>query len=390
MEEGNTLVDPEKTPRPSKKRNIGMVEGEFVVSSVALPEVFDAQSQSSPANSELESHKSGRMSPSKQMAQLEDPEHPIKVLDFGSAEASILENVEKMRAEAQLLADGVGILGYNDGELATLRSSRSRLDPRDRTRFNYTWANDFSKRRETGIMPDLTPVLNLVSAAIQCQSDREHENSWNEDIHKALINMAVGTSRYAQRLAVKSLKTASIDPPTLAEVSLPKRVVDYGIVLVPDDRIKKAFLQLQPLAPATVKSWNHTTANNVRQTPIAVNIETKASDKSWTDGKPQLAIWTSALFKRLQKLVGDEAAANLRIPAMPLVIAQGHDWHLLIISHQPSPEEGRTVIWQKIDIGNTRNCFDIYKIIAVLHLVVQWAETTWRPWFYSLLDLAKM
>lgn len=113
MEEGNTLVDPEKTPRPSKKRNIGMVEGEFVVSSVALPEVFDAQSQSSAANSELESHKSGRMSPSKQMAQLEDLEHPIKVLDFGSAEASILENVEKMRAEAQLLADGVGILGYN-------------------------------------------------------------------------------------------------------------------------------------------------------------------------------------------------------------------------------------------------------------------------------------
>jgi len=185
-------------------------------------------------------------------------------------------------------------------------------------------------------------------------------------------------------------KTASIDPPTLAEVSLPKRVVDYGIVLAPNDRIKKAFLQLQPLAPATVKSWNHTTANNVRQTPIAVNIETKASDKSWTDGKLQLAIWTSALFKRLQKLVGDEAAANLRIPAMPLVIAQGHDWHLLIISHQPSPEDGRTVIWQKIDIGNTRNCFDIYKIIAVLHLVMQWAETTWRPWFYSLLNLAKM
>lgn len=161
-------------------------------------------------------------------------------------------------------------------------------------------------------------------------------------------------------------------------------------MLVPDDRIKNAFLQLQPLAPATVKSWNHTTANNVRQTPIAVNIETKASDKSWTDGKPQLAIWTSALFKRLQKLAGDEAAANLRIPAMPLVIAQGHDWHLLIISHQPSSEEGRTVIWQKLDVGNTRNCFDIHKVIAVLHLVMQWAETTWRPWFYSLLDLAKM
>lgn len=54
-------------------------------------------------------------------------------------------------------------------------------------------------------MPDLTDVLDLVSAAIQCESDREHENTWNEDIHKALIKLALGTSHYAQRLAVKSL-----------------------------------------------------------------------------------------------------------------------------------------------------------------------------------------
>ncbi len=126
MEEGNSLGDPEKTPRPAKKRNIGMVEAEFVASSVAPPEFFDAQSQSSGANSELESHKSGRMSPSKQMAQLEDLEHPFKVLDFGSAEASILEDVEKMRAEAQLLADGIGILGYNvRDDAVTCRIRRS-------------------------------------------------------------------------------------------------------------------------------------------------------------------------------------------------------------------------------------------------------------------------
>lgn len=113
MEEGNSLGDPEKTPRPAKKRNIGMVEGDFVASSFAPSEVFEARSQSSGASSELESHKSGRMSPSKQMAHLEDLEHPVKVLDFGSTEANILENVEQIRAEAQILADGVGILGYN-------------------------------------------------------------------------------------------------------------------------------------------------------------------------------------------------------------------------------------------------------------------------------------
>ena len=113
MEERDTLGDPEKTPRPAKKRNIGMVEGEFVASSVGPHEVFDAQSQSSATNSELESHHSGRMSPSKQMDQLEDLEHPIIIHDFGAEDANILEDVDKMRAEVQLLADGIGILGFN-------------------------------------------------------------------------------------------------------------------------------------------------------------------------------------------------------------------------------------------------------------------------------------
>ena len=114
MEEGNTFVDSDKTPRPSKKRNIGMVDGEpIVVPSFTPSEVFDVQSQSS--QSELESHKSGRMSPSKQMTRLEDLKHPIQVLDFGSREASIPEDVETMRAEAQLLTDAIGILGYNVG-----------------------------------------------------------------------------------------------------------------------------------------------------------------------------------------------------------------------------------------------------------------------------------
>lgn len=72
-------------------------------------------------------------------------------------------------------------------------------------RFDYSWAQDISKRGETGTMPGLTPILDLVRAAIRCESDREHEISWNEDIHKTLINMALGTSCYAQRLAVKSL-----------------------------------------------------------------------------------------------------------------------------------------------------------------------------------------
>jgi len=69
---------------------------------------------------------------------------------------------------------------------------------------------------------------------------------------------------------------------------------------------------------------------------------------------------------------------------MPLIIVQGHDWHLLIVSQTLTPL--KTTVWQKIDMGSTRNCFDAHKVIAILHLLADWAETTWRPWFHTLLE----
>lgn len=163
-------------------------------------------------------------------------------------------------------------------------------------------------------------------------------------------------------------------------------MVDYAIVLRPNQLTRKAWETLQPVGNAGIKSWNHTTNNDIRSTPIASNIETKAPNKSWTDGKAQIAIWTSALFKRLA-LLQQPGQGRLEIPAMPLLIAQGHDWHFFVVSQQLDPvlKKRTTTIWQKIDIGNTRNCFDAYKLIAVLHLVMEWAFKVWRPWFHDLI-----
>ncbi|KAL9123688.1 MAG: hypothetical protein Q9217_006906, partial [Psora testacea] len=135
-------------------------------------------------------------------------------------------------------------------------------------------------------------------------------------------------------------KNASIDPKTLAAITtgspLPKRVIDYAFVLKPDAKISAAYPKLQPLPGAKVKSWNNVTMNEARHQPIAVNLETKNPNKSWTDGKPQLAIWFSSLITRLRKLQDFRSPtprlADIEVPAMPVIIAQGHDWHLLIVS----------------------------------------------------------
>lgn len=128
---------------------------------------------------------------------------------------------------------------------------------------------------------------------------------------------------------------------------------------------------------------------HARDKPIAINIETKAPNKSWTDGKPQLGIWMSSLMTRLRKLPDyrspqPRVSENLVIPAMPIIVVQGHEWHLMIVSQVKDGGQRRTVVWQMLGIGSTRTCFDTYKVIAVLHYLTRWAEQTWRPWFHSV------
>lgn len=67
---------------------------------------------------------------------------------------------------------------------------------------------------------------------------------------------------------------------------------------------------------------------------------------------------------------------------MPLLIAQGHEWHLLVVSKSSV----QITIWEQVAIGSTRTCFDALKVVAVLHWLMEWAETVWRPWLLALAD----
>lgn len=100
--------DVDITPRPTKKRRHGLED-------VEPPEHFSPRSAESEdaASEELESHHSGRLSPSKQLAYLEDRDEPVIFCDFQSTQAEMLEDVQQLHSRVQRLSDGVGILGYH-------------------------------------------------------------------------------------------------------------------------------------------------------------------------------------------------------------------------------------------------------------------------------------
>ena len=47
------------------------------------------------------------------------------------------------------------------------------------------------------------------------------------------------------------------------------------------------------------------------------------------------------------------------------------------------------IIWGKICFGCTDTCFDALKIVAVLHWLMHWTETVWRPWFKTLIMVSR-
>ena len=100
--------DVDVTPRPTKKRRHDLED-------IEPPEHLSAMSAQSEdaASEELESHHSGRLSPSKQLVYLEDRDEPVIFCDFQSTQFELLEDAQKLRSRVQRLSDGFGILGYS-------------------------------------------------------------------------------------------------------------------------------------------------------------------------------------------------------------------------------------------------------------------------------------
>jgi len=60
-------------------------------------------------------------------------------------------------------------------------------------------------RPSPGSLVPLRQVQDLVFTAIKFESNRAHEDQWNEDVHSTIIKMALAASSHAQSLTINSL-----------------------------------------------------------------------------------------------------------------------------------------------------------------------------------------
>lgn len=191
-------TDHERTPRPAKRqRNL-----DNAYQFPSLPSTKSVSSESVSEDFEGESHKSGRLSPVKQIQLLEDfQDYPVVFCNFDgdtdTNEAEV-EDVTSMRTAVQRFADGIGVLAYDN-----LHMVISGLPQMDRIRFQYSWANDVQQRSTFGSMPSTTQVLELVEKARGYdRGSGVSEDEWNSEVQHPLLKLALASCKHRKNLDI--------------------------------------------------------------------------------------------------------------------------------------------------------------------------------------------
>jgi len=202
------------------------------------------------------------------------------------------------------------------------------------------------------------------------------ESCWNNEVHSRLLNLALRGHWESKGIYYRTISAASISnkdlSPAIAASPLykQKNMVDFALMMNPT---KEAFeSQKRRLNPDDLPYMNHTTAERVRFTPIAVSIETKCAAINEDTTTVQLGTWIYSHFAYLTKLTG----GRHKLPALHLV-AQGHEWKFLMAERQAV----RVLILKDLVCGSTNTIVSIFQVISAIKRLARWIDEDFRPWF---------
>jgi hypothetical protein len=232
-------------------------------------------------------------------------------------------------------------------------------------------------------------VLRVLHAAAEYKYYDYPESAWNSEVHSSMLRIAL-EDQDACEVWYKDLTSARISQrdllPNIAGFNARSKMVDYGIVIQPPEKSTLEASIERLCRERQLDSVNQTDPNHVRFMPIAISIETKRAAIEEDQALLQLNTWVSAHFAMLARLVGShapnekaraEAKAKATMPALPLVIIQGHDWKFMI-----AEKDGNQItIYGEETIGSTKKILGIYQILANLRRLAQWVNNDYRPWW---------
>lgn len=127
---------------------------------------------------------------------------------------------------------------------------------------------------------------------------------------------------------------------------------------------------------------NQTAYLPIRDSPIAVSIETKTETAS-TDPAVQLGIWTVAWYEHMydlrSRLFG--VGPKPRLVSTLIIEAVGHNWQIYFACDRGSLVEA----YGPVHIGSTDSLLSLYALLSSLQAIKDWIKTTFyteiQSWF---------
>ncbi|KAJ6782947.1 hypothetical protein PWT90_08938 [Aphanocladium album] len=290
---------------------------------------------------------------------------------------------------------------------------------------------DFSFKKATeGTIPvpartnsDFDELQEILFTSYECRKLDRSELAVNMLVHAPLLKLALKNHHYVDEELIQTARICPPFMPPLADIGdkdgkvTEGKMVDLALVLTPaedgsralgrkpkgnmhdtaaDKRLLRA-IQTHVLhrEPPEAQTINQTAYTPVMFRPIATSIETKGEGGA-EEGKLQLGIWTSAWHRRMVSLIskleqrGDGGSQPLwssvsreiesRVITLPLILILGNEWKLLFACDRGDSLE----ILGDVPIGETSTLLGLYTIIAVLHEVADWIQSSFREWIMNV------
>ncbi|KIX05161.1 uncharacterized protein Z518_06033 [Rhinocladiella mackenziei CBS 650.93] len=373
-EEGddNDAAQGDLTPRP-RARNPRLAQPEDSTYVPALQNKATSslrsmeQSESSAATSQGTSK-----SPIERIGDLRFARMPIQYYDLS-------ENLEKLPSDARDLYEKLRAVGGGSGVMpAHIRDEI--FDHGGKTDLLLPHMFDetsvASGRPTTQLLSELYNVDEICKATKRCSLNRQAEPAWNCAVHYPIINLAL---RICEGVEVLNVTTAKICPAfdyrDIGGNTLPSKMVDFTINLVPDHDMDHRITESLEVQPPHLRTINQSMYHPLRFTPTIVSIETKPPGGSEQDADIQLGVWVSASFKRIREL-----CENGPVPiALPLLYVHGDQWFSMFACDT----QNGTEILARFLVGNTSTVLGCYKVMTAIRILSEWGTTSFKQWFGS-------
>ena len=230
------------------------------------------------------------------------------------------------------------------------------------------------KSTKEELLKELDTFKLIVEKTDLCKSKSLHEPSWNTWVHSPMLDCLVNRRPEFPHYDVTTVQLiAELAPTSPKDTPLPRRKIDYVVVMTPPLFDPKALVTRLKASQETSlqHSINPAVYDPLNDSPIVMMIETKA-DGNRLDNINELSVWILAYFRRLHLLVQAKSTV-----ALPCILILGQSWTLFFaIDNGPDVD-----LFEIFEIGTTADIVGNYKILWSLRQVCNWIERHFVPWF---------